>query len=152
MNFNSMLHNLITTCKELQKMDSHFLQQVDLFCHLLAVRVLNCSYRNVDIKLIRVCPKDCTLRHHSQKKLLEVVLKTPNLSSVEQSGSHHIARQLSVLSFNHPNIFIRLILNCCRIKESKWNQFLYPLTPFIIAILLVPTFAFSFLAGGEMCF
>lgn len=118
MNFNSALHNLITNCKELQKMEIHFLLWADLSCHLSAVRVLNCSYRNVDIKLICVCPRDWILGRHSWKKLPEVVLKAPNPSSIKQSECCHVVGLLNSLSFNHFNIFIYLVLNCCRVKES----------------------------------
>lgn len=78
----------------------------------------NYSYRNVDIKLIHVCLKDGTLGYHSWKKLPEVVLKTLNPSSIKESELCHVAELLSILSFNHVNIFIYLVLNCCRVKES----------------------------------
>lgn len=38
--------------------------------------------------------------------------KIPTPSSVKQSDSHHFERLLNILSFNHPNIFICLVLNC----------------------------------------
>lgn len=45
--------------------------------------------------------------------------KTPTPSSVKQSDSHHFERLLNILSFNHPNIFICLVLNCYTLSVPK---------------------------------